>query len=188
MSLPVGTARPGAVDPDPGLFGPDSVTWRVHGDPSMAIAELRALLLQALYPVAMAGVAQHSNYRDDPWGRLVRTVEYIGTITYGTTLEAQRAAARVRGVHRRIVGVESDSGTPYRAFDPDLLVWVHVTEVESLLSTARRCALRLSDAEADAYYAEQVRAAELIGIPPGLVPASRAEIAEYYGRCVAISV
>jgi uncharacterized protein (DUF2236 family) len=170
------------LDTDPGLFGPDSITWRVHADPSMALAGLRALLLQAVHPLAMAGVAQHSDFRRDPWGRLHRTAEYIGVTTYGTTCEAQRAAARVRGIHRRLRGVEPETGTPYRVDDPDLLLWVHCVEVESFLSTALRCGLRLTAEEQDLYYGEQTLSASLVGLDPDDVPASRDEVAAYFSR------
>ena len=168
------------TSPDPGLFGPDSVTWRVHGDPSMALAGLRALLLQALHPLAMAGVAQHSDFRGDPWGRLFRTAEYVGVTTYGTTVEAQRAGAKVRGLHRKLAGIEPESGTAYRVNDPDLLRWVHCCEAESFLSTAVRCGLRLSGADQDRYYAEQTRQAALVGLDPAAVPADRAAMAAYF--------
>jgi uncharacterized protein (DUF2236 family) len=152
---------PTAEAPDPGLHGPDSVTWRVHADPSMALAGLRALLLQALHPLAMHGVIAHSDFRADPWGRLFRTAEYVGVTTYGTTEQARRAGARVRGIHRRLGGIEPESGTAYRVDDPALLRWVHCVEVESFLSTALRCGLRLSEADQDRYYTEQLRSAEL---------------------------
>jgi uncharacterized protein (DUF2236 family) len=165
---------------DLGLFGPDSVTWRVHADPSMALAGLRALLLQAVHPLAMAGVAQHSDFRGDPWGRLFRTADYVAVTTYGTSAEAHRAAARVRGIHRRLSGVEPESGTAYRVDDPELLLWVHCSEVESFLSTAVRCGLRLTRSERDAYYDEQVRAAELVGIRARDVPSSEDDMAQYF--------
>ena len=165
---------------DPGLYGPDSVTWRVHADPSMALSGLRALLLQALHPLAMAGVQQHSDVRKDPWGRLFRTAEYVGVTTFGTTAEARRAGARVRGIHRKLAGIEPESGRAYRVDDPDLLRWVHCVEAESFLSTAVRCGLRLSRAERDAYYAEQTRNAELVGLDPATVPASVEGMATYF--------
>ena len=165
---------------DPGLYGPDSVTWRVHADPSMALAGLRALLLQAVHPLAMSGVAQHSDFRDDPWGRLFRTAEYVGVTTYGTTVQAQRAGAKVRGIHRRLAGIEPESGRTYRVDDPALLRWVHCVEVESFLTTALRCGLRLTDAEQDRYYAEQVVGASLVGLDPATVPASVGQMAAYF--------
>ena len=166
--------------PDPGLHGPDSVTWRVHADPSMPLAGLRALLLQALHPLAMAGVAQHSDFRQDTWGRMVRTADYVGVTTYGTTEQARRAGARVRAIHGRLGGIEPESGTPYRVSDPALLRWVHCVEVESFLSTAVRCGARLSEAERDRYYAEQVAAAELVGLDPATVPASVGQMDAYF--------
>ena len=165
-------------DRDPGLYGPDSVTWRVHADPTMLLGGLRALLLQAVHPLAMAGVAQHSDFRGDPWGRLFRTGEYVGVTTYGTTAEATRAAARVRGIHRKLGGIEPESGTAYRVNDPHLLLWVHCCEAESFLSTAVRCGLRLSRAEQDTYYAEQVRNARLIGL--AAAPDSVGAMADYF--------
>jgi uncharacterized protein (DUF2236 family) len=169
-----------ADEPDPGIYGPDSVTWRVHADPSMALAGLRALLLQALHPLAMAGVAQHSDFRQDPWGRLFRTAEYVGVTTFGSTEQARRAAAKVRGIHRKLAGIEPESGQTFRVDDPDLLRWVHCVEAESFLSTAVRCGLRLSDAEQDRYYAEQTLGAALIGLDPATVPASVDQMAGYF--------
>ena len=166
--------------PDPGLFGPDSVTWRIHGDLSMALGGLRALLLQALHPLAMAGVSEHSDFRTDPWGRLLRTAEYVATVTYGTTDEARRAGARVRGVHRRLHGVESESGTPYQVSDPHLLLWVHCAEVDSFLTAYRRCGARLRRGQGDAYLVEQVRAAALVGIDPSQVPTSTGALRQYF--------
>jgi len=173
------TSQP-ADSPDPGLYGPDSVTWRVHADPSMALAGLRALLLQAVHPLAMSGVAQHSDFREDPWGRLFRTAEYVGVTTYGTTEQARRAGAKVRGIHRRLAGIEPERGMTYRVDDPELLRWVHCVEVESFLSTALRCGLRVSRADQDRYYAEQTGGAELVGLRAADVPGSVTEMADYF--------
>ena len=169
-----------AAAPDPGLYGPDSVTWRVHADPSMALSGLRALLLQSLHPLAMSGVAQHSDFRQDPWGRLFRTADYVGVTTYGTTEQARRAGAKVRGIHRKLAGIEPETGTAYRVDDPDLLRWVHCVEVESFLSTAVRCGLRLSNEEQDRYYAEQAVGAALVGLDPTTVPGSVDQMAAYF--------
>jgi uncharacterized protein (DUF2236 family) len=166
--------------PDPGLYGPDSVTWRVHADPSMALSGLRALFLQAVHPLAMAGVAQHSDFRSDPWGRLFRTAEYVGITTYGTTEEARRAGAKVRGIHRRLTGTEPETGQAYRVDDPELLRWVHCVEVESFLTTAVRCGLRLSRAEQDRYYEEQTVGSTLVGLDARVVPGSVEEMAAYF--------
>lgn len=173
-------ALPAPAGPDPGLFGPDSVTWRVHADPCMALAGLRALLLQALHPRAMAGVAQHSDFRNDPWGRLFRTAEYVGVTTFGSTDEALRAAARVRGIHGRLVGSDPDTGAPFRLDDPELLRWVHCVEAESFLSTAVRCGLRLTRSEQDRYYGEQTVQASLVGLDPDSVPDTVEAMAGYF--------
>lgn len=165
---------------DLGLFGPDSVTWRIHGTLLLAVGGLRALFLQALHPCAMAGVAQNSDFRDDPWGRLYRTGDYVATVAFGTTQEARRAAARVRGIHRRLRGRDPYTGAEFRVDDPELLRWTHVCEVESFATTARRGGVRLSDADLDRYYTEQLRAAELVGLDPATVPSSAADIADYY--------
>jgi len=165
---------------DAGLFGPGSVTWRIHGDPAMVFGGLRALLLQALHPLAMAGVDQHSNFAADPWGRLTRTAEYVGTVTYGTTDEARRAGRIVQAVHRRLGGVEPESGLAYRVADPHLVLWVHCAEVDSFLHAYRRCGGTLGAGEADAYLAEQVAAAELVGVAAADVPDSEAALRDYF--------
>jgi uncharacterized protein (DUF2236 family) len=166
---------------DPGLFGPESVTWRIHADPVMGLGGLRALLLQALHPLAMTGVAQHSDFRRDPWGRLVRTARFIGATTYGTTDEALDAAARVRRVHSTVRGIDPVTGAAYSADDPELLLWVHCSLVDSLLTTYRRCGGPLRRGDGDAYVAEQVRMAPLVGLDAGAAPASEAELRQYFG-------
>lgn len=176
-------AYPRGVDTaDVGLFGPDSLTWRVHGDPVLAIGGIRALLLQALHPRAMAGVAEHSGFRSDPWGRLQRTAEYVGRISYGGVEEAERAGARVRGIHRKLVATDPVSGARFRLDDPELLLWVHCCEVDSFLSTTRRAGMPMTDAEADRYLTEQVIAARMVGLPGDVVPTSSAELAGYFDR------
>jgi uncharacterized protein (DUF2236 family) len=167
-------------DVDMGLFGPDSVSWRVHAEPILWVAGLRALYLQALHPRAVAGVVQNSDYRNDSWGRLMRTAEYVGTVVYGTTEQARRAGARVRGLHARLRAVDPVTGEQFRIDEPELLMWVHVTEVESFVTTARRAGLALTDREVDQYLTEQVRAAELLGLDPHSVPSSAAAVDDYY--------
>jgi uncharacterized protein (DUF2236 family) len=164
-----------------GFFGPDSVTWRIHGDPSYHVGGLRALMLQALHPVAMDGVARNSiGFKDDWWMRMTRTGQYMEIVTYGSRSEARRMAARVRGYHRKLSGVEETTGRAYRVDDPDLLLWVHNGMVESLLSTARRAGVPLSDDDADRYVEEQVAFAHLVGVPLDLVPRSVADLDAYF--------
>jgi len=163
-----------------GFFGPDSVTWRIHGDPSYHVGGLRALMLQALHPVAMDGVARNSvGFKEDWWLRMSRTGQYMETITFGSRTEARRMAARVRGYHRKLSGVEETTGRGYRVDDPDLLLWVYATAVDSLLSTAQRAGVPLTDEDADRYVAEQVSAAQLIGVPLSTVPRTVTELDAY---------
>ena len=170
-----------APSPDVGLFGPDSVTWRIHSDASMLLAGFRALMLQAVHPLVMAGFNDNSRFRDDPWGRLRRTGEWISTVTFGTTEEAESAGAALRQLHAGLkTGIEPESGVPYRVDDPDLLLWVHCTEVESFLSTYRRSGGRLGRGEANTYVDEMRRSAALVGLDPSRVPATEREIDDYY--------
>ena len=167
---------------DLGVFGPDSATWKLHGEPILTVAGLRSLFLQALHPRAIAGVAQNSSYRTDPWNRLERTATYVVTVIYGTTEQAERAGRRVRAVHSRMRATDPFTGEEFRVDDPELLRWVHVTEVESFLTVGRRAGVGLTDAEADAYLHEQRRAAALVGLDPDDVPGSVAEVTAYYVR------
>jgi uncharacterized protein (DUF2236 family) len=165
---------------DDGLFGPDSVTWRVHLEPVMWVGGLRALLLQSLHPRVMRGTYQNSALFDPAkaWARFQRTVEFVGTRTFGSTAEVETAAGRVRGLHRRLRGHDPD-GTPFRLDEPEHLQWVHSTEVDSYAQIALRAGL-LDGAGADRYLAESVRAARVVGLDDA--PASRAEMAEYMRR------
>lgn len=146
--------QPDTTSTDPGLFGPDSVTWRVHADPVIGVGGVRAILLQTMLPGPMVAANSASDYRRDPWGRLARTAEYIGAISYGTSEEAERAAAKVRRLHHTL-GLD----------DPDWLLWVHAAFVDSLLDCYRRSGAPMTAADADRYVAEQQRAAELVGLP-----------------------
>jgi uncharacterized protein (DUF2236 family) len=165
---------------DLGLFGPDSVSWRVHAEPILWLSAFRALLLQMMEPRALAGVLQNSNFREDPWGRLWRTAMFFGNVIFGTTADAERAGARVRGVHSRLRGSDPDTGETFRVDDPDLLRWIHVTAVESFCSTAVRAGLALTPSDVDGYYAEQRRTAALVGLDPATVPGTAAEVEAYY--------
>ncbi|MDT9699244.1 oxygenase MpaB family protein [Streptomyces sp. P17] len=167
---------------DPGLFTPDSVTWQMHGDPMMWVAGVSALYLQALHPRAVRGVMQNSDFRRDAWGRLLRTANFVGTITYGTTAAAEKAGARVRRIHNKLRAVDPDTGEEYRVDEPELLLWVHCAEIDSYLSVMRRSGRRLTDAQADRYIREQRVSARLVGLDPDAVPADRAELAAYFEK------
>jgi uncharacterized protein (DUF2236 family) len=164
---------------DVGLFGPESITWRIHADPSMLVGGLRALLIQALHPLAMAGVEHHSDYRADPWGRLRRTTEYVLTVTFGTTAEAEAVGAVVRRVHEDVRGVDGVTDKPYYAGDPELLAWVHNVLVHSFLTAYRRYGGSVSHEDADLDVSEMVRIAPLVGLERDAVPATLADLRDY---------
>lgn len=166
---------------DHGLFGPESVTWRVMGEPILLVGGFRALLMQGLHPRAMRGVLQNSALMDpaEAWARFVRTTEFVRVRTYGTRAEVERAGRRVRRIHATLTACDPDTGERYRLDEPESLRWVHVGEVDSYLTVARRAGVRLSDADADAFVAEWRRAAEVVGLDPGSVPGSVAELHAY---------
>jgi uncharacterized protein (DUF2236 family) len=164
---------------DSGVFGPDSVAWRLHADPVMLVGGLRALLVQALEPRAMAAVDQHSLFREDPWGRLERTTSFVMKTTYGDTAAAEAAAARVRSVHTRIHGIDPVTGRSYRGNEPELLLWIHAVEVDSFLLAYRTYAGHLSRADGDRYVAEMGRVAEMVELPSSMVPRSEGDLRDY---------
>jgi uncharacterized protein (DUF2236 family) len=169
------------LTPGPRWFPEGSVIREVHADAAMFVGGLRALLLQSLHPLAMAGVAQHSDYRADPWGRLQRTADFLGATTYGPIPMAERAIEAVKRVHSRVAGVAPD-GRAYSANDPHLLGWVHVAEMDSFLAAHQRYgSRRLSRAEVDAYLADCALIAERLGVidPPRTSPELRAALAAY---------
>lgn len=168
---------------DDGLFGPDSVTWKVHLEPVLWVAGMRALLLQSLHPRVMRGTWQNSALFDPKkaWPRFQRTVEFVGTRTFGSTAEIEAAAGRVRKLHSTLRGHDPDTGTDFRLDLPENLLWVHACEIDSYLDVALRSGV-LTAADADAYVAESVRAAEVVGLDPAIVPSSRAEMAAYFDR------
>jgi len=162
-------------EPGPRWFAADRPIRRVHGDAAMFVGGLRALLLQSLHPQAMIAVAQHSDYRRDPWGRLQRTSTFLAATTYGTADDAQRAVDRVRRVHEHVSGTGGD-GRPYRAGDPHLLRWVHVAEADSFLRCHQRYGARPLDAAGcDGYVADAAVIALALGVPDP--PRTQAELA-----------
>jgi uncharacterized protein (DUF2236 family) len=144
-------------------FTPADPIWRVNQDAAMFPGGLAALLLQSLHPSAMAGVAGHSGYKGDPWGRLQRTSHYLATTTFGTVPDAEKAIQHVRSVHRFVRGTD-ELGRPYAANDPHLLRWVHVAEIWCFLNAFQAYAAEpLDAADADLFVAQTARAATLLG-------------------------
>jgi len=176
------TGGPGQADrDDSGLFGPESVTWRVASEPVMWIAGLRAMYMQALHPRVMKGTWQNTALAkpDEAWGRFTRTVEFVRIRTYGTTAEVERAGARLRKIHASLRGVDGD-GQEFRLDEPELLLWVHCGEVSSYVEIARRSGVHVTPAELDAFIDEQRRSAAVVGLDPEVVPANMAELDAYY--------
>jgi uncharacterized protein (DUF2236 family) len=146
-------------------FAGDRPIRRVHGDSSMFIGGISALLLQSLHPLAMAAVAGHSGYRGDPWGRLQRTSYFLAVTAFGRTADAQETIARVRSIHERVTGVAPD-GRPYAASDPHLLTWVHIAEADSFLRAHTQFGTEpLDQAGRDGYVADMARIGAELGVP-----------------------
>jgi uncharacterized protein (DUF2236 family) len=172
---------PIATDPEEAFLPPGGMARRVHADlPVMLIGGVSALLLQSLHPLAMAGVAEHSSYQEDPLGRLRRTASFVGTTTFGTVADAAAAIAQVQRVHRRVKGMSPD-GRPYSADDPELVTFIHVAEMSSFLASSQRYASRpLTPEECDRYYEEVAPVALALGAD--WVPRSSAEVESYLLR------
>ena len=152
-----------------GIYSPQSIVWKIHSDPSMVVGGIRALFEQALHPVAMAGVATHSNFREDAWGRLQRTGDYVATLTFGSTQQVEELAARVRKVHTKL------------ALDnPHELLWVHMAMVDSFLDIAFRSGMDLTSDQKDDYVREMVEFAVLVGVPRSDVPANYQQLQDYF--------
>jgi uncharacterized protein (DUF2236 family) len=169
------------TSPGPRWFADDRPIRTVHSDTSMFIGGLRAILLQSLHPIAMAGVAQHSDYKNDPWGRLQRTADFLAATTFGPATEAQRAVDIVHRVHEHVTGTTA-SGVAYRANDPHLLTWVHICEVESFLVAHRRYGnTSLTATEQDDYVADMAVIADKLGAesPPRSVAELKAALRRY---------
>src|SRR5690348_1048037 len=165
---------------DPGLFGPDSVTWKVHADfPSMMAGGLASLMLQALHPLALAGVWDHSAFRSDTLGRLRNTTAFVGRTTYAPRAPAEAAIEHVRVIHRSVRGTAED-GRPYSADDPHLLIWVHAGGCWCFLRAYERYCQPIPRAMQDRYLAEMARIAEALGARN--VPGSTAELDAFFFR------
>jgi uncharacterized protein (DUF2236 family) len=166
---------------DHGLFGPRSMAWRVIGHPVALVGGLRSLLIQSLHPLAMAGVANHSDYQRKPIARLRGTASYVAATTFGSTAQAHAAAARVRKIHEKVRGIDKVTGKPYSADDPEIQLWVHCVEWHSFLAGYREYSReRITREEEDRFIAEGARVASLLGVPEEIVPTSVAEMRAYF--------
>jgi uncharacterized protein (DUF2236 family) len=176
---------------DAGLFGPGSVTWRVNREGVLLLGGGTAIILQLAHPLVAAGVAQHSNYRDEPWARLYRTLDMTTKIMFGPTSLAEDTARKLRHVHGLIRGETTESagrfpaGTPYDSRTPDLRMWVHATLVHVSLDVYTRYIGPLTIAERRRYYDEQMLLAEKFGVPRSEQPATYTEFYEYFNAMLA---
>ncbi len=174
--------RPGRPG-DPGWFGPGSLAWQVNAETALLLAGGRALLMQVAHPLVAAGVADHSDFTREPFERLWRTVDTALTVVFGDSDQAAAAVQRVTEVHRRVRG--SRDGVPYSALDPELLLWVHATLVDSSVAAYERFVRPLSATELERYYLEMRRMGTAFGIPPGLHPPTYRDFVAYLERAIA---
>ncbi|HEX2766120.1 MAG TPA: oxygenase MpaB family protein [Candidatus Limnocylindria bacterium] len=182
----VGAPASGAVTIDPladaaGLFGPDSVSWRVDRELVVLAGGSCALLMQAAHPSVAAGVAEHSTYATDPFGRLMRTLTSSFDVVFGTRSEAEATIRRVNAIHAAVRGRRPD-GEPYSALEPEALLWVHATLVDTALRVHDRFVAPLSEADAQRYHEESAAVAIRLGVPPDLVPPTIGELRAWMDR------
>ena len=181
----VGAARdrPDHLDDAIGLFGPDSVSWRIDRELVVLAGGSCALLMQAAHPSVAAGVAEHSTYATDPFGRLLRTLTSSFDVVFGTRTEAEATIRRVNAIHRAVRGTRPD-GKPYSALEPDALLWVHATLVDTALRMYHRFVAPLSHADAQRYHVESAAVAVHLGVPERLVPPTIAELRAWMATMV----
>ena len=171
-----------------GLFGPGSVSWRVDRELVVLAGGSCALLLQAAHPAVAAAVAEHSSYRTDPFGRLFRTLDSSFCVAFGTRTDALATIARVNAIHRSVRGAIPETGEPYSALDPDALLWVHATLVDTALRVYESWVAPLTAAEREAYHREALRVATLLGVAEETAPATLVELRAWMDRQVADGV
>jgi uncharacterized protein (DUF2236 family) len=165
-----------SVDEAVGLFGPGSLAWRIDREVVVLAGGSCALLMQAAHPVVAAGVLQHSTYATDPFGRLRRTLKTSFDVVFGSRSRAEAAIRRVNGIHRAVRGQRTDVATAYTALDPEALLWVHATLIDTALRVYGRFVAPLSSAEEQAYHAEAAPVAEQLGVPPSILPPTIVEL------------
>ena len=167
-----------------GLFGPHSVSWRIHRETTVLFGGARALLMHAAHPLVIAGARETGFYERNPWKRLERTLVLMYALTFGTRSEAGRAADHINRVHRFVRGIDEITGRPYDAMDPDLLLWVHACLVDSALLFERLTVGRLKQGERERFHREQMAAAELLGLARERIPPSTASLRAYIREVV----
>ncbi len=180
------------TDPDPGIMGPDSLTWRMHSEQWMILGGARAFLMQAAHPKVAQGALDHSAYAEDPFGRVYRTVMAMSVFLTGTTHEVNIMARHINRLHTTVTGTINQAsagkhpvGEPYTGMDPDALLWVHVSFVDSMLSAYQTFVGPLSEAEREQYWQESLRYARRLGLTDTTLPASYAAMQAYLREAIA---
>ncbi|MCB9703230.1 MAG: DUF2236 domain-containing protein [Myxococcales bacterium] len=170
-----------ALDPDPDapFLDPEGVAYRVAAAALPIVSMLRALWCQAMHPHALAGVVQYSDFGEDPLGRFDRTGAYVITTVYGLRKDAEAAGKLVDGLHKRVRGFDPVTRQRYSAQDVESLLWVHCTQVHTMITVHHHYVERLTDAEFAQFYREMTPVAGLLGIPADRVPQTRAEMRAY---------
>jgi uncharacterized protein (DUF2236 family) len=175
-----------AADPEAvGLFGPGSMAWRVDRELIVLAGGSCALLMQAAHPVVAAGVVQHSTYATDPFGRLMRTLTSSFDVVFGSRSQAESAIRRVNAIHARVRGLRPDDGAPYSAADPEALLWVHATLIDTALRVYGRFVAPLSAAEEQTYHDEAARVAIMLGMPADRLPDQLADMRAWMAEMIA---
>lgn len=177
--------------PDPGLLGPDSLTWRLHEEQWLITAGARAFLMQAAHPKVAQGALDHSGFAQDPFGRVYRTIQSMAVLIFGTTHEANAMARHINRLHQTVQGILPESigrypaGTTYNAMEPLALLWVQIVFVDSLLTAYQTFVGPLSEAEREQYWQESCRYARLLGLTDATLPASYAAVQQYIRAALA---
>lgn len=164
---------------DTGFFGPESVSWRVHREVTVLFGGARALLMHAAHPLVIAGARDTGFYERNPWKRLQRTLMLTYAVTFGSRAEALAAAERINEAHRRVKGIDRETGLPYDALDPDLLLWVHAALVDSALLYEELTVGALDEAGRQRFHEEQMLVAELLLLPRERIPPTVPELRAY---------
>ena len=163
--------------------GPESITWRISGDARILATAGYALMLQVAHPTVGAGVAEHSNFRQDPWGRLFRTLDYTTIMVYGGHELAAETGRRVRNMHKHIKGT-LPGGDSYYALEPTAYAWVHATLADAIVTGHHHFGLRLNRGQIEAFYAEWRRLGRLVGVRESELPENWAAFRDYFDRMI----
>jgi uncharacterized protein (DUF2236 family) len=196
ISWASGASLPSALpisdpDPDPGLIGPDSVTWRLHSEQWLIAAGARAFLMQAAHPVVAQGALDHSRFREDPFGRVYQTIQGMSTLIFGTTTEVNAMARHINQLHFTVRGTLAESagrhtvGEPYSAMDPPALLWVHVAFVDSILTAYRSFVGPLSPDDCEQYWQESCQYARRLGLTDAVLPPTYPAMQAYVQDAIA---